>query len=180
MSIATGKVISVSMNVDYPKKDGGSYPAWVLSYVNSFNEKKDLVKHMNSLRFGPGPKIKAALQDLKPGDPVSIAFEKKGEFNEVVDLVKGEPTVEMAANTATETSGASASGSVRSGKVLGSNYETPEERKTKQRLIVRQSSFTQAREFNPKAKIEDIFNTAEQIEGWVYRGLDDSKPQERS
>lgn len=170
--VITGKVVSVAMNVDYPKQGGGSYPAWVLSYVNSRNEKKDLVKHMNSLRFGPGPKIKGVLQELVSGDTVSIVMEKKGDFNEVVDLAKGEPTIEMAANASTPSVG-EASGSARGSFARSPNtYETPEERKLKQRLIVRQSSFSQAAALNPKGKFEDHSALAEQIENWVYRGLD--------
>lgn len=170
MSLITGKVLNVTLGVQYPKQSGGTYPAWILSYITDRNEKREIVKHMNSLNFGPGPAIHAVLKELASGDEFSAQIEKKGQFNEVVALVKGKPSVEMAAQAATETTGSTQKAS---GKVLGSNYETPEERKTRQRLIVRQSSFDQARQLaGTKTKFEDIVATAEQIEAWVYRGLE--------
>lgn len=172
--VITGKVISKAVNVMVPKaQGGGSYPAWTLSYITANNEKRDVTKHMNSLKWGNGPAIRAALDQLEGGDSFYMELEKKGEFNEVVNLAKGEPSVELAQSAQTSQTTRS------TGKVLGSTYETPEERalrreaeKIKQRLIVRQSSFDQAREISPKAKVEDIFATAEQIENWVYRGME--------
>lgn len=173
MSLVTGKVISVALGVQYPKNGsatGETYPAWVLSYMTDRNEKRDIVKHMNSLKFGAGPAIHSVLRELQAGDDFSAQLEKKGQFNEVVALVKGKPSVEMEAQRVAEAPSAAFKAP---GKVIGSTYETPEERKTKQRLIVRQSSFDQARQLAPaKAKFEDIISQAEAIESWVYRGME--------
>ncbi len=58
------------------------------------------------------------------------------------------------------------------GRVTGSNYETPEERKIKQRYIVRQSAITAAlkmTEINKgKVNLEDLFENAETIVNFVY------------
>ena len=173
MSLVTGKVISVQIGVPYPKNGsatGETYPAWVLSYMTDRNEKRDIVKHMNSLKFGAGPAIHTVLRELQSGDDFSAQLEKKGQFNEVVALVKGKPSVEMEAQRVAEAPSAAFKAP---GKVLGNSYETPEERKTRQRLIVRQSSFDQARQLlGAKAKAEDVFPVAESIEGWVYRGME--------
>lgn len=163
MSTITGKVLSVALNVDYPKQAGGSYPAWVLSYVTPNNEKRDIAKHMNSLKFGNGPKIRAVLEDLKAGDVFTAEAEKKGEFNEIVGMVKGEAgSVDLAAQTAV-------SQSKFGGKVV-STYETAEERKLKQRLIVRQSSIGAA--IAAGVRGVDILPEAAEYEAWVYRGLE--------
>lgn len=170
MSLITGKVINVGLDVDYPKKDGTStYPAFILKYATDRNEVREKIKPMQGLKYGEGPKILAVLRDLKPGDTFSMQEEKKGDYLEITSLVKGEPTIEMAA-------GADKQNVSATGKVVGSNYETPGERKTRQRLIVRQSSFDQARQIasslTKTVKVGDVFTLAEEIEGWVYRGLE--------
>jgi len=53
-------------------------------------------------------------------------------------------------------------------RVTGSTYETPEERKIKQRLIVRQSSLTTAIALNPKTDVDSTLALAEKLVDWVY------------
>lgn len=169
-----GKVVSVALDVDYPKKDGGgSYQAFVLKYVNGRNEVREIVKPMQGLKYKPT--IAKVLRELVPGDTFSLQMEKnKAGYDDIVGLQKGEAGVDFAAQMeagATGVASARSSGQT-TGKVLGSTYETPEERKIKQRLIVRQSSFSQAATLNPKGKVEDLFAQAEAIENWVYRGME--------
>lgn len=168
MSLITGKVISVALGVDYPKKDGGgSYPAFILKYATGRGEVREKIKPMQGLKFGAGPGILATLQELRAGDTFSMSEEKKGQFLEITSLVKGEPTVDMAA----QASGYPATSQASGGRVLGSTYETPEERKIKQRLIVRQSSLTTALEMGSKG-FDKTVELAEQLEGWIYRGME--------
>lgn len=167
MSLTTGKVISVGLNVDYPKKDGTStYSAFILKYMTDRNEVREKIKPMQGLKYPPGPAILAVLQDLKPGDTFSMLEEKKGDYLEIKSLVKGGPSLEMAV-------AGDGKDVPTAGKVVGSNYETAAERKTRQRLIVRQSSFAAAERVAPaKSKIEDLFAVATEIEAWVYRDLE--------
>lgn len=74
--------------------------------------------------------------------------------------------------TATTTTEASSASTTRqpAGKVIGSTYETPDERARKQVYIVRQSSITAALSFhNGKAKsTADVINTAKEFEKFVF------------
>lgn len=162
-----GKVVSVALDVDYPKKDGGgSYQAFVLKYVNGRNEVREIVKPMQGLKYKPT--IAKVLRELNSGDTFSLQMEKnKAGYDDIVALQKGEGGVELAVQQET---GKAAPATTRT--FQGNTYETPEERKLKQRLIVRQSSFSQAAALNPKAKVEDLFAPAEAIENWVYRGVE--------
>ena len=173
MSLVTGKVISVGLDVDYPKKDGGgSYKAFILKYATDRGEVREKVKPMQGLKFGAGPEILATLRGLSAGDTFSMSEEKKGQYLEITSLVKGEPSVEMAAQ-------AHAAGPT-TGRVLGNNYETAEERKIKQRLIVRQAALNQALEYTSQTgdigggggKIDTVQGYAAEFEAWVYRGME--------
>lgn len=54
-----------------------------------------------------------------------------------------------------------------------SNFESPEERALRQKLIVRQSSLSNAIEFlGPKSKIDDVFKAAEAFNDWVWQKPD--------
>lgn len=180
--ITTGKVISVALDVDMPKQDkSGTYLAYMLTYVDQASgQKRDLIKPMQGLKYKPT--IKNTLSELKPGDTFQMHTDKNEKgFVDVLALAKGELSPEVVAagsvGNATSVSGnASVSknsgGMASGGKVLGSNYETPEERKVKQRLIVRQAALNQAIALNPKGKFEDIAALAKQFEGHVYEGIE--------
>lgn len=173
--IIQGKVVSVALDVDYPKKNSDEmYKAFILKYVNGRNEVRDIIKPMAGLKFKPS--VTRVLRELNAGDSFSVQIEKnKAGYDDIVALTKGEPTVEMAAQSAEAPEQKTdqtypARGNKYEGR-SSNTYETPEERKLKQRLIVRQSSVDQARQIvGAKAKVEDIFPVAEQIENWVYRG----------
>lgn len=59
-----------------------------------------------------------------------------------------------------------------SGRVTGSNYETPDERAKRQVLIVRQSSLAQAITYHGSASTgatkEEILDTAQEFADWVF------------
>ncbi len=153
MSVKTGKVLSVGFDVQIEKKDGGYYPGWQL--VLSDNGKiENIAKHMNSLKFNPG--LLTALESLVVGEDVTVHMEKKGAFLEVTGVTKGIDKVAEVTASAPVT------------KVAGSNYETKEERAARQRLIVRQSSFTSALEVVGPKDLDAVFQTAEKICNWVF------------
>ena len=55
------------------------------------------------------------------------------------------------------------------GKVIGSNYETAEERARRQVYIIRQSSLGTAVELlGSGASVADVINTAKQFEAYVF------------
>jgi hypothetical protein len=179
MSAITGKVVQVKLNtpVSYAPPKTGTYTGYKLVYENDQGEVKTLQKAMQSLKNTPT--VREALESLVAGDEVTIIQEKKGDFLDVVQIVKGTIADATPAQTATNGDSTTVSTTTRretGGKVLGSTYETPEERKLKQRLIVRQSSFAQALEFSKvegeSGTLSEIKEFAEEIESWVYRGLE--------
>lgn len=128
----TGTVISVALETTATKQAGGTYPAWQLVFKDSEGKVKDITKHVNGLKYTKG--LKESLQALSPGDEFTAVLEKKGDFNEVTQIVKG-ANVPVA-------SASSAPAAV--GKVTGSNYETPTEREWNRVRIIRQSSISNA------------------------------------
>lgn len=166
-----GKVVSVDLEAEIPyapqsENAGKTYPGWELILRDSDNKIVPIQKHRNNLDRTPG--LRASLEAIAPGDEITVVQEKKGQFNNVVKIVKGFLEGSAGAGELQPATGGR-------GKVLGNTYETPEERKTKQRLIVRQAAINQALEFavdRKGVKIEDILEQAAKFEDWVYRGID--------
>lgn len=127
----TGTVISVDLNTKAKRQDGVDYPAWQLVFKDGNGEIKDITKHINGLKYTKG--LKEGLESLVVGDEFTAVLEKKGAFNEVVAVMKG---ADVAVSPATK--------AATTGKVTGSNYETPEEREWNRERIIRQSSISNA------------------------------------
>lgn len=134
--------------------------------------------------------------DKTPRTQIIMSFVNPGVFKDIQDFDAGDPIwVERAKNAAgywqwnkvskepLESEGndspapkASKGREEKGGKVVGSNYETPQERGRKQVFIVRQSSFDRAMDsrgdLDPtkKTDLAKIFTLAENIEAWVFRG----------
>lgn len=125
----TGEVVSVSLETEAKKQDGGTYPAWQLIFKDRDGKIKDITKHVNGLKYTKG--LAESLKSLQAGDKFTAVLEKKGAFNEVTMIVKGED-VAVAAQPAS------------TGRVTGSNYETPDEREWNRVRIIRQSSISNA------------------------------------
>jgi hypothetical protein len=126
-----GEVVSVSLNTTAKKQDGGEYPAWQIIFKDHEGRIKDITKHVNGLKFTKG--LKESLESLQPGDNFTAVLEKRGSFNEVLQIVKEGDGVPVPNTPA-----------VKSGKVTGSNYETPEEREWNRIRIIRQSAINYA------------------------------------
>ena len=151
----------------------------MLTYIDDASgEKKDLAKHMSSLKFGVGPKIRAILDQLESGDSFYMEQEKKGEYLEITNFAKGEPSIELA-QKASETASSGTQARVQASAKNGNTYETPEERKVKQRLIVRQATLNAAIE-GLRGKngalmdnsVDAVIAVASQLENWVYREIE--------
>ncbi len=172
-----GKVINVQIGVDYPKKDGsGSYDAFILKYVNGRGEVKEIVKPTAGLKYKPT--IKTVLGELSAGDAFSLQMEEnKGGYLDIVALVKGEGGIDAAVQSEKNQPTTSTYTRPATGKVVGNTYETPAERKLKQRLIVREAAINAAIEMLSVAKektvnVDVVFEAAGQFESWVYRDLE--------
>jgi hypothetical protein len=87
MSIVTGTVVKISIDVSVEKKDGGSYPGWVLVYEDQNGEIRKIAKHMNSLKYLPD--FSKNLKELSVGDRFTLEMVKKGDFLNPVSIVKG-------------------------------------------------------------------------------------------
>lgn len=153
----TGTVVSVDLDMVAKKQDGGTYPAWQLIFKDREGKVKDITKHVNGLKFTKG--LKESLEALNAGDEFTAVLEKKGAFNEVTQIVKG-ADVAMAAQPA-----------ATSGKVTGSNYETPAEREWNRIRIIRQSAINYAINLLKTEKntpsVEDVLAVAVQFAQFV-------------
>lgn len=125
-----------------------------------------------------------AIQNYKKGDVVTVAKDKDKngywQWTAVQSGDVGQRTQSGPAPAPSRSAGISAvSGSAAGGRVAGSNYETPEERKIKQRFIIRQSSITNAIELltNSKGKlaVENVVEVAKQFEDYVYSPVVEEK-----
>jgi hypothetical protein len=157
-----GKVIMMEFDVDVKKQDGsGSYKAWSLTYRDSDGKTDTIIKPMQGLKFQPA--LKAALQDLKPGEDFVAEMEKnKNNYFEVTSISKGSALpVQSGGNTQEK---------YRTDRTA--KYEADTDRQTS---IVRQSSLKAAVDFVAKhAHAEDcdattVLTIAEQFEAWVNR-----------
>ena len=121
----------------------------------------------------------AKVKEFQRGDRIEVDLEKETGSDgkeywqwKAVRKLDGESS-EGTSSTPTQAQESKAPVSnSRGGKVLGSTYETPEERALKQVLIVRQSSFTSATEFLKATQgdfsLAENFAEAEKINRWVF------------
>lgn len=175
------EVLSVN-GPTFVKTARGGYNTLEVAYKNlSFNGKvegKKLVDFTN-------PTVFAEAKALQPGQKVFVN-QQKGDDDKYwnwssISVGSDTPEAETSEGGAGNSGGVSApvpaesnprAGS-KGGRVIGSTYETPEERARRQVYIVRQSSFTAAQEFLAKpAELKEVFEVAEKIEEWVLRGYD--------
>lgn len=126
----------------------------------SFKNEQGQVQGKKLMSFS-NPAVFKDIQGYAKGDRVDVATVKEGDYWQWKAIVKeGEalPKVEGAKP-------ASSGG----GKVIGSNYETPEERAKRQVYIVRQSSISNAIELLGTGKsVGEVLSTAKQFEEYVF------------
>jgi len=122
--------------------------------------------------------IYPVLKGLEKDATYTVTTEKVGDFWKWLSITpaNGEDTPKDAVAQPAAASGVSSSRpQAATGKVLGSNYETREERQLRQKLIVAQSSLSAAIEFGkskyPKgwdAEHETALAIAEVFYNWVF------------
>jgi len=163
--IVKGVVISIEVDVQVAKKDGGSYPGSRLTYRTEEGKIQDQAFHNNAFKFNAG--LKTQLTNLVAGQTISIDKVKDGDFWKVNSILPWEKT-ENAAPTYTSAGTAKPTTSPKS------TYETPEERAKKQVYIVRQSSITAAIGVGKK-NVADVIATAKEFEAYVFSDETPSK-----
>ena len=165
MSNILGTVVSVNLSTSVQKQDGtGVYPAWELVFRDADGKVGSVQKHVNTLKYTKG--LKTSLESLSPGENFVLVMEKgKNGFNEVQSISKGDFPMAVAESKPLV------------GKVTGSNYETAVERATRQRLIVRQSSLSNAIEFysvmKEKGTPTDVMALADVFTAFVFESKDE-------
>ena len=156
-----GVVISVELDVQVAKAAGGTYPGARLMYRDEAGALKEKSFHNNVFKFNPG--LKTQISNLKAGQSFVMTMEKEGEFWNVKSIVPSSTT-----NDAGKHSGAVQETKTAPISSPKSTYETSEERAKKQIYIVRQSSISSAIALYPKAKNEQILETAKLFEDYVF------------
>lgn len=116
------------------------------------------------------PQVFATLKDAQKGDQFDVTSEKIGEYWQWT-------AISPAGAGSPDPVPARSSNGASSGSVGRSNFETPEERAARQRLIVRQSSLTAALgTLTPGAKAaldpDAVEALAERYHDWVYQKPD--------
>lgn len=177
-----GVVISFNPNTKVNKVNGGSYDAWELVYRDAEGKVTTEARPATGLKFNPA--LRASLQSLAPNDAFTMVKEKEGQYWNVKSVSKGHSDVQdssvgMASAPAADGNRA-APAAARSGKVTGSNYETPEERAKRQVIIVRQSSIGYAiqsvgsldQQAAEEGYAEKVLNLAKEYEKHVYKDLE--------
>jgi hypothetical protein len=159
-------VVNVDITTTPAKGKGRPWSTAEVAYKNERGE----IKSWKVISFA-NPQVFDAIKEAKNGDQFDITLGK----------TTGKDGQEYTAWTsATKADGATAvtgNGPAAKpvGKVVGSNYETAEERAFRQRLIVRQSSLTAALGYynhpsNHKANVteQDVMALADQFSAWVF------------
>ena len=133
---------------------------WSVATVNyTYNGEARTQKMMSFAN----PEVFKQVQELPEGTEIDVTVTKNDQgYNQWAKLVvmdKNAPAQAPAAPTG--------------GKVLGSQYETRDERNARQLMIVKQSSLSNALKYYELSKpefvsMEDILDTAQRFTEWVY------------
>ena len=147
------------VNKEFKTKGKGKWSELQVTYTdNGKNFQKKILSFQN-------PAVFEALQDAKQGDIYDVTVTKDGEYYNWSSAKKVDK--DAASNAAPA--------APSSGRVLGSNYETADERRLKQLYIIKQSSISNAIEFAKMRTPEeepytpgDIPTLAQQFVDFVY------------
>lgn len=173
MSTLYGKVLNVQKDIDI-KGQNKTYKGYRLVLQTPEGEIRPIEKTMQSLKFNPS--VDTALDEIKAGDDITVSMAKNDKgFWDVKAIQKGEFSEQLATPPqAPVASGRQSNTGYAAPARTGNTYETPEERKLKQRLIVRQAALNQALEYmkDSEGDLTQVRETAEVFEEWVYRGLE--------
>jgi hypothetical protein len=143
---------------EHIKKGKQGYTKATVVYTNEKGENRT-----KSLMSFANPAVFDAVKDAVQGDKYDVKAVKEGEYWNWAAAVK------LSAEAA-----AGAAKAVGGGKVTGSNYETPDERKIKQLYIIKQSSIANAIEYCKSLNNEEpmavdyVLDIAQKFVDFVY------------
>ena len=165
--IITGKIVSIDLNATITKASGGTYKGAEIVFKDANGKVQTKNIHENGLKYAPA--VKNGLESLEPGDNFTVEMEKKDDFWTWISIKKG---IEQEENKKPTTQ--------QSTTTKSTSWETAEERAARQKLIVRQSSLTNAVAFlvlqgRTHATEEDVLETATTFYNWVFeQGVDEN------
>jgi len=153
------QVLSVSVSTTPTAK--GSYQSAEVAYKGEDGQ----VKGKKVMSFGAGAVAFKVLSKAQPGETYSVTPVKNDkDFWDWTDVKKMDGTAPI-----TTTQDTTSTARAPAGKVVGSNYETSDERAAKQVFIVRQSSIANAIALRgAKATVDEIIATASLFEKFVF------------
>ena len=156
-------IVDVGSPNTHAAKNGRSYQSIEVMYKNDSGQaaSKKLVSFRN-------PTVFNHIKGLTKGDTVNVTTVKNSEGYWDWTGIEGEGAV-----ATQETKPATG------GRVTGSNYETKEERATRQVYIIRQSSLSTAVDLlGQGAKVTDVIATAKEFEAYVFAKATDFSDME--
>ena len=159
--IITGKIVSIDLNATITKASGGTYKGAEIVFKDANGKVQTKNIHENGLKYAPA--VNNGLESLEPGDNFTVEMEKKDDFWTWISIKKG---IEQEEKQKTTTQ--------QSTTTKSTSWETAEERAARQKLIVRQSSLTNAVAFlaiqpgsMPITEV-DVIETATTFYNWVF------------
>ncbi len=166
--IITGKIVSIDLNATITKASGGTYKGAEIVFKDANGKVQTKNIHENGLKYAPA--VKNGLESLEPDDNFTVEMEKKDDFWTWISIKKG---IEQEEKQKTTTQ--------QSTTTKSTSWETAEERAARQKLIVRQSSLTNAVAFlaiesgsMPTTEV-DVIETATTFYNWVFeQGIDEN------
>lgn len=166
--IITGKIVSIDLNATITKASGGTYKGAEIVFKDANGKVQTKNIHENGLKYAPA--VKNGLESLESGDNFTVEMEKKDDFWTWISIKKGIEQEEKQKST-----------SQQSTTSKSTSWETAEERAARQKLIVRQSSLTNAVAFlaiqpgTMSITEVDVIETATTFYNWVFeQGVDEN------
>ena len=164
----TGKIVSIDLNATITKASGGTYKGAEIVFKDTNGKVQTKNIHENGLKYAPA--VKNGLESLEPGDNFTVEMEKKDDFWTWISIKKGIEQEEKQKITTQQST-----------TTKSTSWETAEERAARQKLIVRQSSLTNAVAFlaiqpgsMPITEV-DVIETATTFYNWVFeQGVDEN------
>ena len=152
------------VNVEVSTPAGKKYQMAEVVYKQEYNGKQD-VKTKKVMSFA-NPAVFATVKEAKSGEQYELTQVKEGEYWQWTKLEKIDGSVQAAAPATTGSTSRTAA------SYSGRDFETKEERADRQRLIVRQSSLSNAINIlSPGSKsaldTKAVLSLADELVAWV-------------
>lgn len=150
--------------VETVKKGKNSYQVANVTYTTDRGENKS--KKVMSFS---NPAVFAVAKDAKQGETYEVSYTPGDQYYNWASM-------KVVSNDTTNVVASNVKQAPASGKVLGSTYETAEERKIKQMYIIKQSSIASAitylnnvhKEGEPSYNVNEVLDVAQEFVDWIY------------